>query len=129
MVDIRIRNGRVYTTAGLVDADVLIDGESITGLVGREFSASAGEEINASGRVVLPGCIDLHAHTRTPGLSYKEDFLTASQAAAAGGITTFVDMPNVEPPTINAELLNEKREMAAKQSIVDWGHFVSGSRT
>src|SRR4051794_24239126 len=114
MIDLRIRNGRVYTPAGPVDADLLIDRERIAGLVTRDDDTAARETIDAGGLVVLPGLVDLHAHTRTPGLTHKEDFLTASQAAAHGGITTFVDMPNVEPPTDSAELLLEKREMAQR---------------
>jgi dihydroorotase len=128
MYDMRIRGGIVYTPSGPLEADVLISGEKIAGLVARDFAANASQEIDATRRVVLPGIIDLHAHSRTPGLSYKEDFLTISQAAAAGGITTFVDMPNVEPPTDSAELLLEKRAIAARDCIVDWGHFASGSK-
>lgn len=126
--DLRIRNGRVYTPAGPVDADLIISGERIAGLVERDERASAREEIDASGKAVLPGGVDLHAHTRTPGYEHKEDFYTASQAAAAGGITTIVDMPNVEPPTDRVELLEQKRKIADRDCIVDWGHFVAGTR-
>ncbi|HEX7075343.1 MAG TPA: dihydroorotase family protein, partial [Hyphomicrobiaceae bacterium] len=114
MYDTRVRGGTVYTPTGPITADVLIEGEQIAGLVAPDYEADAREEIDASGKVVLPGIVDLHAHTRTPGLSHKEDFLTASQAAANGGITTFVDMPNVEPPTDSAELLIEKRKIAER---------------
>jgi dihydroorotase len=128
MAQLRIRNGRVVTPSGVVEADLVISGEKIAGLVDRDHPTQEMEEIDASGKTILPGGIDLHAHTRTPGLSYKEDFHTASMAAAAGGITTFVDMPNVEPPTVTLEDFEEKRTMANRDSIVDWGHFVSGSR-
>src|SRR3989339_1212426 len=73
--------------------------------------------------VVLPGMIDCHVHCREPGLTQKEDFLTASKAAAAGGVTTMLDMPNTKPATTTVELLNQKRELA-KKSIVNYGfHF------
>ncbi|MFW6014216.1 MAG: dihydroorotase [Candidatus Nanoarchaeia archaeon] len=72
---------------------------------------------------VLPGIIDPHCHFREPGMTHKEDFLTGSASAAAGGITTFLDMPNTNPPTTTVKLLDEKRELA-KKSIVNYGfHF------
>ncbi len=83
--------------------------------------------IDAAGLAVLPGIIDTHAHTREPGYTEKEDFLSCSQAAAAGGITTVIDMPNVEPPTDRADLLEEKRALAASKSIIDWGHWAAGT--
>jgi dihydroorotase len=111
----------------LLEVDVLIDNERIVGLVSRDSTAEALENIDARGKVVLPGIVDTHAHTREPGYTHKEDFLSASQAAAAGGVTTMIDMPNVEPPTDNVEAFLEKRELAAAKSIVDWGHWVAGT--
>jgi len=112
----------------LIDADVLIDKGRIVALVRRGEPAEARQEIDAAGRLVLPGIIDTHAHTREPGYTHKEDFLTASQAAAVGGITTMIDMPNVEPPTDTVERYEEKRSLADQKSIVDWGHWVAGTK-
>lgn len=123
----RISGGRVMVRGELVDADLLIDDGRIVGLVSRGQEVEAGEHIDASGKVVLPGIIDTHAHTREPGYTHKEDFTTASSAAAVGGITTIVDMPNVEPPTDTVERFEEKRELAAAKSIVDWGHWAAGT--
>ncbi|MDH3606403.1 MAG: dihydroorotase family protein, partial [Acidimicrobiia bacterium] len=120
----RIRNGIIQTPTGPVEADVLIDGERISALLGRGSEAVADTEIDATGLWVLPGLIDLHAHTRVPGYEYKEDYLTSSRAAAVGGYTTYVDMPNVEPPTTTVELFEEKRAIAAENCLIDWGHFV-----
>ena len=120
----RVRNGVIQTSTGPVEADVLVAGERVSALLARDDPTAASSEIDAGGNWVLPGLVDLHAHTRVPGYEYKEDFFTASQAAAAGGYTTFVDMPNVEPPTVTVELFEEKRAIAAEQSIIDWGHFV-----
>ncbi len=128
MADIRVRNGLVYAPSGPLEADVVVSGEKVVGLVSRADRTPAREEIDATGKVVLPGLVDLHAHTRTPGYDQKEDFFTASQAAAHGGITSFVDMPNVEPPTDTVELLVRKRALAERDSIVDWGHFVAGTK-
>jgi dihydroorotase (multifunctional complex type) len=123
----RIRGGRVMIGGTLVEADLLIDEGRIAGVVSRDNTAEAAEDIDATGRLVLPGIIDTHAHTREPGYTHKEDFLSASQAGAAGGITTMIDMPNVEPPTDTVETYLEKRELAAQKSIIDWGHWVAGT--
>lgn len=113
----------------LIDADILVDGDMIVGLVSRDNTVEAMETIDATGKAVLPGIIDTHAHTREPGYTHKEDFLSASQAAAAGGVTTMIDMPNVEPPTDTVDAFLEKRELAASKSIVDYGHFAAGTQT
>lgn len=127
-VDVRISGGVVHMPSGAVRADVLVRGERIVGLVDPAEQVPARSVVNAAGRHVLPGLIDLHAHTRVPGYEYKEDYFTASQAAAVGGVTAFVDMPNVEPPTDTLELFEAKREVAAADSIIDWGHFVSPTK-
>jgi dihydroorotase (multifunctional complex type) len=124
-VDVRVKGGTVHTPAGPVAADVLISGEKIVALVDPRSQIEAASELDATGKHVIPGVVDLHAHTRVPGYEYKEDFYTASQAAAVGGITTFADMPNVEPPTDTVELFEEKRAIADQDCIVDWGHLVS----
>lgn len=123
----RVSGGRVMVRGQLVDADLLVEGEKIVALVERDSTAQAAEVIDATGKVVLPGIVDTHAHTREPGYTHKEDFLSASQAAAAGGVTTMIDMPNVEPPTDTLELFEEKRAAADAKSIVDFGHFVAGT--
>jgi dihydroorotase-like cyclic amidohydrolase len=104
--------------------DLLIDGERVAALLDPQNEVTADEVIDASGLAVFPGLIDIHAHTRSPGYEYKEDFESASRAAAVGGFTTFVDMPNVEPPTTTLKLLEEKRSVADQTCIIDWGHFV-----
>jgi dihydroorotase (multifunctional complex type) len=120
----RIRNGVIQTPTGPVEADVLIEGERISALLARDSEAAADNEVDARGLWVLPGLIDLHAHTRVPGYEHKEDYLTSSRAAAVGGYTTYVDMPNVEPPTTTVELFEEKKAIAAENCLIDWGHFV-----
>ena len=123
----RISGGQVMVRGQLITADVLIDGEKIVGLVERDSTAEAADTIDATGKVVLPGIVDTHAHTREPGYTHKEDFFSASQAGAAGGVTTMIDMPNVEPPTDTLETFEQKRELADAKSIIDFGHFVAGT--
>ena len=120
------RGGKVHLWGDLVDVDLYVEGEKVALISQRTKRHRARRIIDASGKVILPGIIDLHAHTRDPGYTHKEDFLSVSQAAAVGGVTTWVDMPNVEPPTTTVELFKEKRAQAEKTSLVDFGHFVSG---
>ncbi len=127
-VDIRVSGGTVLLPSGQLTADLLITGERISGIVLPGDQTQAKEKVDVAGQLVMPGIVDLHAHTRVPGYEYKEDFMTASQAAAAGGITTFVDMPNVEPPTETVRLLEDVRKIAQRDCLIDWGHFASPSK-
>lgn len=81
----------------------------------------AEKTIDVRGKIVLPGLIDTHVHFRDPGLTYKEDFKTGSQAAANGGFTTVLDMPNTIPPTNTAKEFQEKLKIASQKSVVDFG--------
>jgi len=124
---LRIEGGSVYQAGRLVPADVLVDGEEIVGIVRPGEPGEAVETVDATGKAVLPGMLDTHCHTRDPGYTHKEDFHTASRAAAVGGVTTIVDMPNVEPPTTTVELFEAKRADAGTKSVVDFGHWAAGT--
>lgn len=116
-----IKNGKILIGEELVEKNILIVDDIIKEVSNERVTVD--KVINASGKVVLPGIIDPHVHFREPGLTHKEDFFSGSKAAAAGGVTTVLDMPNTEPPTVTAELLEQKRELA-KKSIVNYGfHF------
>ena len=84
--------------------------------------------IDAERKVIMPGVIDVHTHMREPGVTYKEDFGTGSRACAKAGITTFYDMPNTVPTTTTLENLLNKKELAGKKSIVNFGIHFGGSK-
>jgi dihydroorotase len=122
-VELRIAGGDVMTPGGRVRADVLVDDGVIAGVVrpGLEVSG-VGRTVDATGRLVLPGMVDPHVHTREPGFTHKEDITTTTEQAAAGGVTTIFGMPNLNPATTSAETLDEVLGMYAAKSIVDYNH-------
>jgi len=118
-----IRNCRLIENNKLVIKNIFVKDEKIKNISTKKFDAD--KIVDAKNNFVIPGLIDSHVHFREPGLTHKEDFLTGSRAAAAGGITTVLDMPNTKPPTLTVKLLEEKRNLA-KKSIVNYGfHFGS----
>jgi dihydroorotase (multifunctional complex type) len=122
-IDLRIAGGDVATPAGTLRADVLIDGGRIAGVVRPDVEVSdVGRTIDATGKLVLPGMVDPHVHTREPGHTHKEDIITTTQQAAAGGVTTIFGMPNLTPPTSTVETLDEVFELYEQKSIVDYNH-------
>jgi dihydroorotase len=113
-----IKNCRILIKDKTYVKNILIKNGKISKITSKEPKAE--KIIDAKNNLVLPGLIDVHVHFREPGLTHKEDFLTGSMAAAKGGITTILDMPNTLPPTTTIEALEEKRRLAAK-SIVNYG--------
>jgi dihydroorotase len=87
----------------------------------KKLPPAASKTIDVNGKLVFPGLIDAHVHFRDPGLTYKEDFSTGSKAAAAGGFTTVLDMPNTVPPTNTSQAFLEKWRIASNRSLVDFG--------
>ncbi len=121
-VELRVSGGTAVTPHGPVAADVLVDGGKIVGLVGAAVPVDAARSVDARGRLVLPGMVDVHVHTREPGYTHKEDIRTTTEQAAAGGVTTIFGMPNLAPPTTSVETLRDVFGMYAKSSIVDYNH-------
>lgn len=114
-----IRGGTVYTPGGPRVADVLVNDGVITRVeAGLE---SHGETIDAKGRYVLPGAVDVHVHSRDPGFPEKEDFGSLTAAAAAGGVTVVLDMPNTVPAVDSAGVLEAKAALARSKARVDFG--------
>jgi dihydroorotase len=126
-VDLLVRSRRILTAHGWLDGAVGVVGEQISGLFMRGAEPMASRTIQAGEKPVVPGLVDTHVHLRDPGFTHKEDFETGTRAAAAGGVTTLLDMPNVEPPTNTAERLKAHLENAAAKSLVDFGHNAAGT--
>ena len=100
--------------------DVRVSGESIDA-VDADLAATGDEPVvDATGKRLFPGMIGVHVHFRQPGYTHKETWATGSRSAAAGGVTTVVDQPNTDPPTVDGETFHEKAELA-EESIVDYG--------
>ena len=113
-----VRGRRVVTPSGTRPADVVIEDEQIVAIE-PHGSASAPQVIDAAERLVIPGLIDSHVHTRDPGQTYKEDFRSASCAAARGGVTTIMAMPNTVPLIDSVSGFDAAAE-AGQKSIVDF---------
>lgn len=122
-IDLRIAGGTVATPDGQRRCDVLVGNGRIIGLVAPDLSiGDVQRTIDASGKYVLPGMIDVHVHTREPGYTHKDDIWTVTQQAAVGGVTTIFGMPNLNPPTTTLEALEEVLALYRSKAAVDWNH-------
>lgn len=117
-----ITGADVFVEGRLRPLDVVIDGETIAGLVNRGTGPSDADVIDGSGRIAIPGGVDVHVHTREPGYTHKEDLITCTRQAAAGGYTTIFGMPNLDPPTMTTDDLDSVLDLYAAKSIVDYNH-------
>jgi allantoinase len=126
-----IRSQRVVTAAGLRPAAVHVRNGAITAVTGIDDVPADGTVVDAGTDIVAPGLVDIHVHVNEPGRTEWEGFATATRAAAAGGVTTLVDMPlNSVPPTVSLDALERKRTAAEGQCHVDvgfWGGAVPGN--
>ncbi|MFG3104503.1 allantoinase AllB [Streptomyces sp. NPDC048182] len=120
-----LRSTRVITPEGIRAASVAVTGGTITDVLPYDAPVPAGARLEDVGdHVVLPGLVDTHVHVNDPGRTEWEGFWTATRAAAAGGITTLIDMPlNSLPPTTTVENLRIKREVAADKAHIDVGFW------
>jgi dihydroorotase (multifunctional complex type) len=124
--DLIVKSSTIVTPAGPVSGQVAVRGEKIAGILAPDEQASATKTIDAGNNPVIPGLIDTHCHFRDPGYTHKEDYYHGTIAAAAGGVTTVFDMPNVDPPTTTADRLKAHLENAQSKAVVDFGHNASG---
>ncbi len=120
-----IEGGTIVNEGKVFDGSIVLEGKDILTITegNKRPELSVDETIDASGCFVLPGIIDDHVHFREPGLTAKADIDTESQAAAAGGVTSYFDMPNTVPQTTTLEALDEKFQLAARKSHVNYSFF------
>jgi dihydroorotase len=121
-----VRQARLVLPDRVETGDVVVEDGSIA-YVGPSATRTAGEIVDGTGLVCLPGLVDPQVHFREPGLTWKEDIGSGSRAAAAGGVTGFLEMPNTDPPTTTAERLDRKLSIAAATSVVHYGFFVGAT--
>lgn len=123
-----IRNIQVVNEGKIVTSDVLFENERIK-KIAPQIVAEHGiyTEINGEGKYLLPGVIDDQVHFREPGLTHKATIYTEAKAAVAGGVTSFMEMPNTIPPATTQELLEEKYSIAAQSSLANYSFFMGTS--
>lgn len=124
--DLVLRGGKVYNSAGAVEQDIGISDSTIVA-IGDLSGEIAKTVIDARGCIVLPGIIDSHVHFREPGLTHKEDLSTGSLATLFGGTTTFFEMPNTKPSTVDESSLQEKLFMAAGRTYGDHAFYIGAT--
>ena len=131
MSSIHIKNASIVNEGIIFRGDLLIKDELISeiGIIDPETIPSGTKVIDANGLFLIPGVIDDQVHFREPGLTHKGDILSESRAAAAGGVTSYMDMPNTVPQTVSLELLNEKYRIGAENSLVNYSFYIGGTNT
>ena len=120
-----IRNAEVVLLGGIEKTDVSVK-NGVINAIGSEIP-NVGEVIDAEGLLLIPGVIDPQVHFREPGANHKEDLHSGSCAAAAGGVTSFLDMPNNNPPITTRKRMDEKKQLAAEKSVVNYGFFIGAT--
>lgn len=126
MRTILIKNVQIINRGKITVGDIFIKNGFIE-QVDNQINKPANIEINAEGKYAIPGIIDDQVHFREPGLTYKADLYTEPRAAVAGGVTSFMEMPNTKPPALTQELLQEKYELAAQKSLANYSFFMGTS--
>ncbi|MEO6149884.1 MAG: dihydroorotase [Mucilaginibacter sp.] len=126
MSSILIKSATIVNEGSQTVADLLVK-DGFIERIDSTIDVRADEELNAEGLYLLPGCIDDQVHFREPGLTYKADIYTESRAAVAGGITSFMEMPNTVPNTLTQALLEEKYQIASQQSLANYSFFMGAS--
>ena len=122
-----ITGGKIVNEGTVEEKDLLVKDGRVERLDDSISPPQGTEVVDAGGKLILPGLIDDQVHFREPGLTHKACIRTESRAAVAGGITTFFEMPNVSPPTLDMERLEEKCAIAAQDSLANYAFFLGAS--
>lgn len=127
MKDTLIVNANIVNEGKVFEGDVLVKGRFIE-RIGKDLSSvQASEVIDARGKHLLPGAIDDQVHFREPGLTHKATIHSEARAAVAGGVTSFMEMPNTVPPTFTIGLLEDKYRIASKESLANYSFYMGAS--
>ena len=118
---LKITNAKIFTRHALLSGGLVIEDGIITKIGKEPNLPQVDTTLNLNGQLVIPGIIDAHVHLRDFQLAYKETFLTGTYAAAMGGVTTVIDMPNTKPPTTNATRVLEKKQKAKDNIFTNIG--------
>jgi dihydroorotase len=127
MKSILIVNANIVNEGKVVEGDVLLSGPYIERIGGDLQHHKADTLIDAKGTYLLPGVIDDQVHFREPGLTHKGTIYTEAKAAVAGGITSYMEMPNTSPPVFTQTLLEEKYQVAARNSLANYSFYIGAS--
>lgn len=127
MASVLIINGTLVNENQIFEADIFIKDGLIESIGPDLQHKQADQVIDASGKTILPGLIDDQVHFREPGLTHKAEIYTESRAAVAGGITSFMEMPNTVPNALTQELLQDKYDIAARNSLANYSFYMGAS--
>ncbi len=122
-----IRSARIVNEGNIIESDLLIVDQYIEKIASSISLEGAFKEIDAKGKVLMPGLIDDQVHFREPGLTHKAEIYTESKAAVAGGVTSYMEMPNVIPQTTTQELLEEKYLIGKNRSLANYSFFMGAT--
>ena len=128
MSNFLIKNATIVNEGHRFVSDLLIKDGKIEKIAPNIETKNAVQEIDATGQFLLPGAIDDQVHFREPGLTHKANIYTEAKAAVAGGVTSFMEMPNTNPPAFTQELLEDKYQIAASNSLANYSFFMGTSQ-
>ncbi|MEL7117854.1 MAG: dihydroorotase [Bacteroidota bacterium] len=127
MQSLLIKEGQIVNRGRIFSGDLLIKNGRIEKIAAQIDTQENAKELPANGNIVMPGIVDDQVHFREPGLTHKAELYTESRAAVAGGVTTFMEMPNTKPPALSQELLQQKYDRAAQVSLANYSFFMGAS--
>lgn len=126
-MSILIQNATIVNEGKLTKGNILIKNDIIAKISSDEITDKADKVIDAEGKYLFPGCIDDQVHFREPGLTHKAEIYTEAKAAVAGGVTSFMEMPNTIPNVFTQELLEDKYQRASEVSLANYSFFMGAS--